>query len=193
MHLALEAGTFVRADRLIDDLWEGAATRRNTLQSKVARLRRALGDPSLLESGDGTYRLAVAPEAIDALRVLGDAATASQRLDAGDYRGAIELTATALERYRGEVLASAGDWADIQRARLEEVRKGLIEIQLSARLELGDAVIGELEAAVATDPYRERLWELLITGLYAAGRQADALAAYQRVRVRLADDLGLEP
>ena len=42
-------------------------------------------------------------------------------------------------------------------------------------------------------PYREGLWELLITALYRAGRQADALAAYQRVRTRLADELGLEP
>ena len=54
-------------------------------------------------------------------------------------------------------------------------------------------VIGELEAAVAADPYQEGLWELLITALYRAGRQADALATYQRVRARLADELGLEP
>ena len=54
-------------------------------------------------------------------------------------------------------------------------------------------MIGELEAAVAADPYREGLWELLITALYRAGRQADALAAYRRARARLSDDLGLEP
>ena len=71
----------------------------------------------------------------------------------------------------------------------------LIETQFAARLRLGDAgdVIGELEAAVAAYPYQEGLWELLITALYRAGRQADALAAYQRVRARLADELGLEP
>ena len=44
VRLALEAGTFVRADRLLDDLWAGGADSRNTLQQKVARLRRALGD-----------------------------------------------------------------------------------------------------------------------------------------------------
>ena len=54
-------------------------------------------------------------------------------------------------------------------------------------------MIGELEAAVAAYPYQEGLWELLITALYRAGRQADALAAYQRVRARLADELGLDP
>ena len=71
----------------------------------------------------------------------------------------------------------------------------LVETRLSARLRLGDAgdVIGELEAAVAAYPYQEGLWELLITALYRAGRQADALATYQRVRARLADELGLDP
>ena len=54
-------------------------------------------------------------------------------------------------------------------------------------------MIGELEAAVATYPFQESLWELLITALYRAGRQADALATYQRVRQQLADELGLDP
>ncbi|MEY2533683.1 MAG: hypothetical protein QOF29_1593 [bacterium] len=193
VHLALEAGAFVGVERLVDDLWAGAATRRNTLQSKVARLRRALGDASMIASGDGGYKLAVGPDEVDALCVLRDAATASQRLDAGDDRGAAQLSAEALKRYRGEVLQSTGDWAAPHRARLEEARMKLVETRLSARLQLGDAVIGELEAAVATHPYQERLWELLIAALYGAGRQADALAAYQRVRTRLADELGLEP
>jgi predicted ATPase/DNA-binding SARP family transcriptional activator len=193
VHLALEAGMWVSADRLVDDLWAGAATRRNTLQSKVARLRRALGDPSLIVSGDGGYKLAVEPDAVDALCVLRDAATAARRLDAGDGRGAAEVSAAALRLDRGEVLHSAGDWAAPHRARLEEARMKLVETQFSARLQLGDVVIGELEAAVASSPYQEGLWELLITALYRGGRQADALAAYQRVRTRLAGELGLEP
>jgi predicted ATPase len=71
----------------------------------------------------------------------------------------------------------------------------LIETQLAARLGLGGAgdLIGELESAVANYPYQEGLWELLITALYRAGRQADALATYQRVRTLLADELGLAP
>ena len=111
VRLALEAGVFVRTDRLVDDLWAGAPTRRNTLQSKVARLRGALGDPSAIASGDGGYKLAVDPGDVDALCVVRDAVTASRRLDADDDRGAAELSAAALKRYPGEVLPATGDWA----------------------------------------------------------------------------------
>ena len=58
VRLALEAGSSVRVDALLDDLWS-THTGRNTLQSKVSQLRRALGDKDLVVAeGDG-YRLAV--------------------------------------------------------------------------------------------------------------------------------------
>ena len=199
VRLALEAGELVRADRLVDDLWASRAvdTRRNTLQSKVAMLRRALGDPSVITSRDGGYALAVEPFEVDALAVMGNAAAASRSARCVDDRGAADLCASTLALYRGEVLQAAGDgdWVHPHRARLEEARLKLVEIGFSARLRLGDVgdVIGELEAAVATYPFQESLWQLLITALYRAGRQADALAAYQRVRNQLADELGLDP
>jgi predicted ATPase/DNA-binding SARP family transcriptional activator len=191
VYLALEAGAPVRADRLIDDLWAGEVTNRNTLQAKVARLRRALGDPALVAGGEAGYGLHA--DAVDALQVLGDADTAAGRLDAGDPAGAAALAAEALARFGEALLPAAGDWAATRRAELEEARVKLLETRAAARMRLGEPVLGELEAAVAAHPYQERLWELLIAALYDAGRQADALAAYQRVRARLADDLGLEP
>ena len=141
VRLALDAGVRVRPDRLVDELWGADAinTRPNTLQSKVARLRRALGDPEAIVSGDGGYALAVDPAAVDALAVLADAATAAQRLDAGEPRAAAELCATALARYRGELLPAAGDWAQPHRGRLDEARAQLVETQLAARVRLGEA------------------------------------------------------
>ena len=54
-------------------------------------------------------------------------------------------------------------------------------------------MIGELEALVSDHPLREGLWALLMVALYRDGRQADALATYQRVRTWLSDELGLDP
>src|SRR4029077_5527635 len=81
VHLALAAGTLVRADRLLDDLWAGTPTNRNTLQQKVARLRRSLGDPSLVAGGVDSYRLAIEPAAVDAHRVLRDVDSATALFD----------------------------------------------------------------------------------------------------------------
>ncbi|MEO8693404.1 MAG: BTAD domain-containing putative transcriptional regulator [Acidimicrobiales bacterium] len=199
VRLALEAGVVVRTDRLVDEVWgdEAVTTRRNTLQSKIAKLRRAFGELPVLVSGDGGYKLDVEPSEVDALAVLHQVAEASRLLDDGDDRRAADLGASALKLYRGDILPAAGDaeWVNPHRVRLEAARLQLIETQFSARLRLGDTgdVIGELEAAVATYPYQEGLWELLITALYRAGRQADALAMYQRVRQQLGDELGLDP
>jgi predicted ATPase/DNA-binding SARP family transcriptional activator len=195
--LALEPGTFVSADRLLEDVWaeDAVNTRRNTLQSKVAKLRRAFGDADLIASGDAGYALAVEPSAVDGFAVLQDAAAAAELLDAGDELAAAELSALALARFRGDPLQDAGDWAAQHRARLDEARMQLLETQFAARLGLGGAgdLIGGLESAVAAYPYQEGLWELLIAAQYRAGRQAEALATYQRVRTLLGDELGLPP
>lgn len=199
VRLALEAGVLVRAERLIEDLWgeEAPTTSRNTLQSKIAMLRRALGDPTVIATGPDGYRLDVDPLAVDALVVLRESAAAVRLLDEGDLHAAADLCASTLPLFRGDVLPAAGDgdWVAPHRARLDEARTTLRETGFAARLQSGAAgdLVGELEAAVRTDPYQEGLWELLITAQYRAGRQADALAAFQRVRTLLADDLGLDP
>ena len=69
--------------------------------------------------------------------MLRDAGRGAELLDAGDDRGAAELSAAALARFRGDVLPAAGDWAAPHRARLEEARMQLIETRLAARLRLG--------------------------------------------------------
>ena len=189
VRLALVAGVRVRTERLIDDLWsdEGAAVGRNTLQSKVSRLRRALGDPALLTGDPSGYTLNVDPGSVDALEVLRLAQSATPVPDRD----------RALAMFSGEVLPGGGAarWIEPYRARLEETRLELTEEHLAARLERGAAgeLVAELESLVADHPLREGLWTLLITALYRADRQADALAAYRRVQHLLADELGLDP
>jgi predicted ATPase/DNA-binding SARP family transcriptional activator len=199
VRLALEAGVMVRTERLIEDLWadEAPGTARNVLQTKVSRLRRALGDAALVTGTSAGYILEVDPRAVDALEVLRLAGEASAFRSAGDPSAALETCTTALEMFDGEILSAAGDgdWVMPYRARLGEVRLGLIEEQLAARLDLGASgeVIGELEGLVGAYPLREGLWALLMVALYRDGRQADALVTYQRARHRLADELGLDP
>lgn len=70
-----------------------------------------------------------------------------------------------------------------------------LEARAEAQLQLREhaAAVGELEALLVEQPSRERIAWLLMLGLYRCGRQADALAVYQRTRAYLAQELGLEP
>ncbi|MFM2078615.1 MAG: hypothetical protein RJA49_2505, partial [Actinomycetota bacterium] len=196
VRLALDAGNLVSGERLVEDLWGADAvhTSRNTLQSKVAKLRRALGDPTALVSDGGGYRLEIDPTDVDALAMLAEAATLLER--SADHDAAT-LCATTRERVRGDLLPAAGDgeWVLPHRTRLHAAVMQLVEIENAARLRLGEVgdVIIDLQSATEMFPFQERMWVLLMTALYRSGRQADALAAYQRVRHRLADELGLEP
>ena len=103
IRLALEAGVMVRTERLIEDLWadEAVATARNTLQTKVSRLRRALGDPALVTGTSAGYTLEVDPGAVDALEVVRLAEQASAFRAAGDPSAALEACATALALFEG--------------------------------------------------------------------------------------------
>src|SRR6202044_3837957 len=86
--LALEAGRVVPAAVLADRLWPGSeAERGNALQTLVSRLRATLreaGIGSLIESPPTGYRLAVPPEAVDALEFGELAAQGRRALSAGD-------------------------------------------------------------------------------------------------------------
>ena len=53
--------------------------------------------------------------------------------------------------------------------------------------------MADLERLVAEQPLRERFVDLLMRALYLAGRQAEALRAFQRFRDYLAEETGLPP
>lgn len=91
--------------------------------------------------------------------------------------------------------AGEGAWANPHRNQLEELRVELVEIHFGGAAPARRSRQPDRRPwrAVATYPFHEVLWELLMTALYRAGRQADALATYQRVREGLAAELGLDP
>lgn len=190
--LVARAGQTVQVEQLTDGLWGDAPPRRarKTVQVYVANLRRALGPGAPLRSEPGGYRLAVGRDDVDALRFDDLLARARLRGDVAGYDAALAL-------WRGDPYADlpASDALAPEIVRLDEARAAAEEERAALVLDAGGAAgaIAELEALVRRRPLRERPWALLMRALYLAGRQADALAAYRRVRDRLVDELGVEP
>ncbi len=181
--LALAGGQPVSTGALCEAVWDGALPSdvANALQTLVSRARRALGEAAAVKQSAAGYRLAVTPDDVDALRF--------ERLVA---EGAV---AEALALWRGPALADAGDFAGPFARRLDELRLDATVTLLTRELDAGRAAacVGELEALVADHPLHEKLAGLLVRALAATGRQADALAAYEALRTRLAGELGLDP
>jgi tetratricopeptide (TPR) repeat protein len=109
----------------------------------------------------------------------------------------VSLLRDALALWRGMPLADFAydEFAQREIGRLSELRLTALEQRIDAELELGrhEDVIAELESLVAENPLRERLRAELMVALYRAGRQAEALDAYQQLRRALVAELGLEP
>ena len=202
--LALEAGRVVPAPALIERLWpeERPADAANALQSLVSRLRVALrkasGAGGVVESSPAGYRLAVPPEAVDAIAFESQARAGSRALAKGDAREAASLLRAALMRWRGSALTDVAgeEFAFAPAARLAELRAAATLDLIEADLTLGAAdatMIGELRELTAADQLAERPAALLMRALAAAGRQSEALAVYQRTRGELAERLGVDP
>ena len=196
-HLLLRANTVVPADRLIDEVWEDdpPAAARNVLQTYVSRLRKAVG-AERLEQKAGGYVLHAEPGEVDLARfeaLVDDA----RRSAAADPDAAVRLYREADALWRGEALADLADQPALRGdiAHLEELRATATEERVVAELSLGRhaELVPELEALTAASPLREGLWAHLMTALYRASRQADALAAYRRARAVLVEEFGLEP
>jgi len=201
--LALDAGRVVPAYSLTERLWEDElpANSGNSLQSLVSRLRTALRQAGLgdhvIESHPVGYRLAVSPDEVDAVAFEALARQGSQALASGDPLAARPALREALDVWRGPALADASGarFASGPAARLEELRTraALDLIEAGLALGEGDSLIGELRAMIAADPVAERPRGLLMRALYAAGRQAEALAVYTQTRDLLASELGVDP
>jgi DNA-binding SARP family transcriptional activator len=198
--LAVHAPHPVSAEHAAEALWPRAAPAEalRSLQVTVSRLRRSLGAAgSALETAASGYRLAVAADAIDARRFETLRTEAQEARVEGDARTARRLLDDALGLWRGPALADAGyeSFAQTEIARLEELRLAALEERIDARLSQGEhaLVVAELEQLSAEHPSRERLVGLLMLALYRCGRQSDALEVCTRGRLRLDEELGLEP
>ena len=191
--LASRAGEPVSVSALIDGVWgEEPPESANAVQVTVTRLRRAIGNwgTALVNSPPG-YRLDIDPANVDICRF--EAAVGGLHERVG-RRARLE---EALSLWVGEPYADLDEVPFVQpeRVRLGEMRIAAlherVELDLAAGLHV--QLIAELEGLIRDHPYHEGLWRSLMLAQYRSGRQADALASFQRVRRLLGEELGLEP
>jgi DNA-binding SARP family transcriptional activator len=191
--------------QIINAVWGGAHPTHavNLLQRHVSGLRRvlepersarAMSDRVVWTSGG--YLFTVASGALDLGQFDEHTAGARSARAAGDLSKASEELHAALKLWRGPACDGlASPFLDAQRERLAERQISTLEDRIDLDLALGNHqdLIAELRALVADNPLRERLRGLLMSALYRAGRQADALAAYQDARRHLLDEVGVAP
>jgi DNA-binding SARP family transcriptional activator len=178
---------------LADELFEGSADAANYLRQLVHRLRRALPDGVELVSSHG--RLAWRPaEAALAEDQFLEALVARSRREVGEAR--LATLARALEiADRGEFLPGVGG------AAADRTRERLAALVSDARREYAQALLAAgrstqaaaaAQAAVASDPYREDGWRLLMKAQAAARGPATALPTFLEC-VSVLGEVGLEP
>jgi predicted ATPase len=181
--LALAGGRPVSTSALAEAVWgeELPADLANALQTLVSRARRALGGPHAIEQSAAGYRLVIGPEDVDAFRF-------ERLLSEG-------RTDEAMRLWRGTALADAGSFAAPHAQRLQQLQLDATVTRLSGEVAARRAsvCVAELEALVQQYPLHEKLAGLLMRALAMTGRQAEALAAYEAVRGRLAGELGIDP
>jgi DNA-binding SARP family transcriptional activator len=199
--LLLHANEFVARERLIDELWGESPppTARKAVNVYVSQLRKVLvrngRDP--ITTADGGYRLEVDAERLDAARLQQLLGTARERAAAGELEAAVELLRKALDLWRGPTLAGLllESHGRDEIAQLDELRLTALMDRIDCDLALGrhEQVLGELQVLVGEHPLRERLRAQQMLALYRAGRQAEALEAYQQAREVLVEELGIDP
>lgn len=196
-------GRVVSVGRLIEDLYANEAPPKAlvAVHSYVSHLRRVLepdrtarAPARVLVTAPPGYAVHLEPDAVDAWS-FEDAVHQAARLD--DAAAAHARLSAALERWRGPAFGEfAGlPWADLEAARLDELRLTATEARVQAALLLGRAsqTVAELSQLTTEYPLREECWRLFALALYQSGRQGDALAVLRRARAHLADDLGIDP
>jgi len=199
--ILIGGGEAVSAEQLLHDVWGERAVEATVgaVQAYVSRLRRLFGPDALPRRPDG-YVLDRAAVAVDADLFGSDVDAGRRALARGNDEDAAALLEAALARWTGPSAFGPGAQAQMSflapvAARLEEQRVVAAEALADAHARQGRAAddVALLEDLATRDPLRESVAVQLVRALYAAGRQADALAAYDRCCGALADELGVEP
>ncbi len=192
--LLLDVGRAVPIDRLIDRVWGERPPRqpKTSLYAYVSRLRALLSglDGVTIERERDGYLLVADPLVVDVHRF--ESLLRRARATADDH-AALALYDEALALWRGTPLSDLDSpWVDGVRSELERKRETAVLDRDDLRLRTG-AHAAVLAQPVGADAGGERAAAQRIEALFLDGRPADALREYERVRARLADELGADP
>jgi SARP family transcriptional regulator, regulator of embCAB operon len=175
-------------EELLDALWPDG--RDGGLAPLLSKTRRVLPLDGLAVSAEGLW--------VDVEAAVHALHRAESALAQDDAHGAWGPSQVALfVSGRPFMAGEEASWIDEQRRQLDAVRARSLEAYAHATLRVGGT---ELPAAVRAareltrrEPYRETGWRILMRALAAEGNTAEALVAYEGLRRRLRDDLGIGP
>jgi predicted ATPase/DNA-binding SARP family transcriptional activator len=201
--LVTERSRPVTRDELAEILWGEALppSWEASLRAVVSRVRRRLeaagmvGD--VIAGGGGCYQLHLPEGAVvDIEQAAADLEAAKEALAQGDWRSAQERAAAAAGAAGHRFLPGLGAlWVERRQTALDELRVSALEILADGASAGGDHAAGlaAAEAAVAAQPLRESAHLRVMAAHAGAGNPAEALRAYERCRVVLAEELGVSP
>ena len=198
-HLTLNRHRPVGREELFEVLWpeRAPADPAETLSALLSRLRRALGTGVV--DGRRELRL-VLPDgaAVDVERAVSATEQGEMALASGDASAALGSARVALAILGGEFMS--GDelpWVEERRRELAEFRLRALELEVAAGIASRPSELSAAERAartlVASAPFRESGHRLLMEVLAARGDAAEALRAYDALRVLLREELGTAP
>jgi DNA-binding SARP family transcriptional activator/tetratricopeptide (TPR) repeat protein len=205
--LALRRGTLVPKDLMADALWPGdpPADPPGNIEVLVSRVRRALGDRTLIRTGPGGYLLADGDRCwvdVEAFLAAVRAGRSGLAVSPGE---ALTAFRAALGIWRGEPLPedTYADWAQADRRHLALAYLEALDGAAAAALDSADVATADTPAAaeaacwarqaVTAEPLRESSVLLLVRALADTGNRAGALAAFDEYRDHLTAETGLEP
>ncbi len=198
-YLVLNRGRPLPRDELLMAGWgeDAPAESRNALSVLLSKLRHGLG-PDRLRGRTGIEPLLPQATFVDVEAALEGAHRAESCIAEGRWAQAWGPAGIAYHvTTRPFLTGLEAPWIDEWRRRLEEVRLRGLECFAAAGLGLGGPALAQAEerARMLTElaPYRETAHRILMEALERRGNLAEALRAYERLRVLLREELGVAP
>jgi pimeloyl-ACP methyl ester carboxylesterase len=201
--LALTSQPLLR-ETLADRVWRDQLPKawERDLSTVVSKLRAllvgvGLGGREVITTVSTAYQLRLPPEVQTDVARAGELASAAEAaLRAGDFAPAVELASeVAAVANRPFLPGEDAPWIDEVRGGLRQLHQRALEAAATGESHLGhhSEALRLAEQALALDPFRESAYRLLMQIHLDLGDRAQAVAAYERCRRLLADELGLDP